>query len=131
MRTSSAAIAASALLLAGCGGGSDQAPQENRATANQAGAESITTAAELNARIEGLEDAPRNAAFIRAIRDANRNCQHVERSAPRAAIGGSPAWTAWCRGGGEWIILVADNNRLQVAHADELRNAGVDPGAAE
>ena len=115
--------AASLLLLAGCGGGGEASnvqPGANETDAQE-------TAAAFQQRIEGLNEAQRNAVFIRAIRGADRDCQHVERSAPRAPIRGTPAWTAVCRGGFEWIILIRDGGLAQVTHEAELRASGIEP----
>lgn len=116
--------AASLLLLAACGGGGGGEASNAQPAANEPNTQE--TAAAFQQRIEGLNEAQRNAVFIRAIRGADRDCQHVERSAPRAPIRGTPAWTAVCRGGFEWIILIRDGGLAQVTHEAELRASGLD-----
>ena len=71
MRSTLSAAAAAALLLAGCGEGGD-APANEAETANAATA--AESAEDYQRRIEALGDAQRDAVFIRAIRDAGRDC---------------------------------------------------------
>lgn len=93
-----------ALAIAACGGGQNQAATANAGTA----AEPVTN------QVAGLSDAQRNAVFIRALRDAGLDCQHVERSAPAGAIQNMPAWRATCQGGGEWTIVIATDGTAQI-----------------
>jgi hypothetical protein len=92
------------LAAAACGGGQNQA-----ATAIAGNA-----AAPVTNQVAGLSDAQRNAVFIRALRDAGFDCQHVERSAPVGTIQNMPAWRATCQGGGEWTIVIAADGTAQI-----------------
>lgn len=93
-----------ALATAACGGGQNQAASANAGTA----AEPVTN------QVAGLSDAQRNAVFIRALRDAGLDCQHVERSVPAGTIQNMPAWRATCQGGGEWTIVIAADGTAQI-----------------
>jgi hypothetical protein len=98
-------VAALVLVTAACsGGGQNQAAAANGANA----AEPVTT------QVANLSDAQRNAVFIRALRDAGLDCQHVERSVPAGTVQNLPAWRATCQGGGEWTILVAADGSAHI-----------------
>lgn len=96
-------IVALALATAACGGSG-----QNQAGAMANGAEAA------GSRVAALSDGERNAIFIRALRDAGFDCQHVEHSAPAGAIQHLPAWRATCRGGGEWTIVIAADGSAQI-----------------
>lgn len=72
-------------------------------------------------QIAAMPEAQRNAVFIRAIRDARMECQHVESSSRAGAYEGHPVWTARCTGGGNWTIVIGDNGVAQILNADEAR----------
>ncbi|MEH3100383.1 hypothetical protein [Sphingomonas adhaesiva] len=93
------------LPLAACGGaGSDAA--NNAAAAEDTQGNAI-------ARIGTLNEGERNAVLFRAIRDANRDCQGVIRSAASDPVQGKPAWIATCDNGGEWLVAIgADGTAL-------------------
>ena len=74
-------------------------------------------------RLVSMPEGERNAVFIRAIRDAGRDCQQVTSSALQGERGGQPLWTARCNDGGEWIILIGRGGIAQVANAAELKAA--------
>lgn len=97
-------ILALALATAACGGGQNQA-----ATANGGNA-----AGPVTSQVAALPDAQRNGVFIRALRDAGLDCQHVERSVPAGTIQNMPAWRATCQGGGEWTIVIAADGSAQI-----------------
>jgi hypothetical protein len=65
-------------------------------------------------QIAGLSEGQRNAVFIRALRDAGQDCQHVDRSVPAGSYQGQPVWRATCQGGGEWTILIGADGTAQV-----------------
>ena len=92
------------LPLAACGGGGDAARNEAAAEDTQGNA---------IARIQTLNEGERNATLFRAIRDANRDCQGVVRSAAADPVQGKPAWIATCDNGGEWLVAIgADGTAL-------------------
>jgi hypothetical protein len=61
-------------------------------------------------RMAELNENERDGVLLRAIRDADRPCQGVQRSVPAPAVeGGPPAWVATCEDGGEWLVAVGAN----------------------
>lgn len=99
-------LALAALLpLTACGGGGSAAAND-AATAEDTQGNAI-------ARIQMLNEGERNATLFRAIRDANRDCQGVVRSAASDPVQGKPAWIATCDNGGEWLVAIgADGTAL-------------------
>ena len=104
--TGTAAVAA--FLLAGCEG-----PGETNVTVP--GPENTQNA------LEAMPEAQRNAVFIRAIRDAGQDCQHVESSQPAGEHQGYPVWNATCQGGGTWTIVIMNDGVAQVLNDAEAR----------
>lgn len=99
------------MLLVACDGG---APQQE--TADITVPEGNT-----QARLETMPEAQRNAVFIRAIRDAGRECQHVQSSAESGEINNAPAWTATCDNGVQWTIAIGRDGVAQVMSTAELQ----------
>jgi hypothetical protein len=95
-------------VLSGCNGPAQ--PQQNAATA-QGG--------DYEARLRTMPDGARNAVFIRAIRDAGFECQHVASSTP-AGKSGTAAWSAVCTDSGQWIIAIGANGNAQVTRGVPL-----------
>jgi hypothetical protein len=94
-----------AFATAACsGGGQNQAAGGNAADA----------AVPVTSQVAAMSEGQRNGVFIRAIRDAGFDCQHVERSVSVGNVENMPAWRATCQGGGEWIIVVAADGSAQV-----------------
>lgn len=117
-----------ALPLAACGGGAEQeAPAAQGNAAGAPTANIVVPAGNYEEQLRTMPEASRNATFIRAIRDAGRECQGVTASAARAPIQGAPAWTATCQDGRQWIILLGNDGVVQVTHEEELRAGGVQP----
>jgi hypothetical protein len=81
--------------------------------------ESAGETAALKARIEGLGEGPRNALFLRAIRDARQSCQGVAGSAYNGIHFGRPAWVARCMDGRDWMIMLDRDGRALVARREE------------
>ena len=104
-------LAAALAALSGCGQG-DDAPAP--VAANGTG----PAPAE---RLAGMAEEQRNAVFIRAIRDAGLECQHVESSEAAGEYQGRPVWNARCTGGGNWTIVLGDGDVAQILNADEAR----------
>lgn len=109
--------AALILGLAACGGGGGDAGAE----ANQA---SGSVAHTIHNQLAEMPEAQRNAVFIRAIRDARQDCQHVESSRPAGEHQGLPVWSATCAGGGTWTIVIMNNGAATVIDDQEARLAG-------
>lgn len=106
------------LLLAGCGPAAER--QEAGEQANQA--------TNYQAEMASLPEGQRNAVFIRAIRDARLDCQHVEASQPAGDYEGNPVWNVRCAGGGNWTLVVTADGTAQILNANEARLVGVDAG---
>ena len=115
-----AIMAAAALAAAGCGG----AGSDGGNAAKTAGPDAIQN------QLQAMPEGQRNAVFIRAIRDARQECQHVESSEPAGEHQGFPVWNATCAGGGTWTIVVMNGGNAAVLNADEARLVG-DNEAAE
>ena len=109
-----------ALALAGCGGDRSEAPA-NTAEANS----SVDVANQLAALPEGQ----RNGVFIRAIRDAGEDCQHVIASSRSGEYQGMPVWSAQCDGGGSWTIVVTRDGTAQLINEAEARLVGLNQAA--
>lgn len=106
------ASASAGLSLAACSGG---APAQNESAAQQASAETM------QARLVALPEAQRNGVFMRAIRDADGECQHVERSEPAGEHEGLPVWRAYCQGGATFTIVISRGGAAQVLDDSEVR----------
>jgi hypothetical protein len=107
-----AMIAILALMAAACGGsGTPSNRQSVNRTAPQAS----------GARIAALPEAQRNATFYRAIHDAGLDCQQVTGSAPAEPYHDMPVWTATCRGGGHWTLVVGADEIVQILNANEAQ----------
>ncbi len=74
-------------------------------------------------QLMAMPEGQRNAVFIRAIRDAGQDCQHVESSERAGEHQGFPVWTARCDGGGTWTIVVMNDATAAVLNAEEARLA--------
>ena len=95
------------ILLAGC----DDAPSNVAAPAPQA------PSAFQNA-VAALSDDERNIVFIRAIRDAGRNCQGVTESTRQGeAATGEPVWVARCNDGATYSVAFGRDGTAQVTGA--------------
>lgn len=71
-------------------------------------------------RIAGMEEGARNAVFLRAIRDAGRDCQTVQSSSSQGQVNNAPAWTATCDNGSQWTIIIGRDGVAQVVNAPAL-----------
>ena len=105
-----AAIAA--LAASGC-----DAPVSEPANQATTGPEAIQN------QLMAMPEGQRNGVFIRAIRDARQECQHVESSEPAGEHQGFPVWNATCAGGGTWTIVVMNDGNATVLNAEEARLA--------
>jgi hypothetical protein len=110
-----------ALLLAGCGS------TDGREEAVEAGAQG-NQATNYQAEMAALPEGQRNAGFIRAIRDARLDCQHVESSQAAGEYRGNPVWNVRCAGGGNWTLVVTADGTAQILDANEARLVGADAG---
>lgn len=113
--TGSAALLA--LALAGCDG-----PGERNVI--------VEGPANVQNALEAMPESQRNAVFIRAIRDAGEECQHVESSVPAGEHQGFPVWNATCSRGGTWTIVILNDGVAQVLNAEEAALAGSNQAAA-
>lgn len=111
--------AALAVLLAAC---QNNAPEPRNEAA--AGAQSVQN------ELAALPEGQRNAVFIRAIRDANQDCQHVESSTLVGEHQGFPLWSARCDGGRTFTIAIGNAGEAQVIDDSVARVAGNDSAPA-
>lgn len=74
-------------------------------------------------RIAQMEEGPRNATLLRAIRDAGHDCQGVQSSSSQGQVNNAPAWTATCDRGGQWTIIIGRDGVATVASTAELQQA--------
>ena len=94
--------------LAGCSG-SEPAPVASPTPSGPS---------EFQARVAALSEGERNAVFIRAIRDAGKDCQGVTGSQRRSdAAGGEPLYVATCTDGASYGVLLGREGTAQVVAA--------------
>lgn len=105
--------AALAALIGGC----QRQDEATEPVANGSAETGISYQQQLRAMPVGL----RNVAFIRAIRDAGLECQHVDQSAAAPDHRGMPVWNVRCQGGANWTIVVGENGIAQILNANEAR----------
>ena len=105
-----AILAALATMSSACGRNANPAPNATEAPA---------TPENVIDRIEALSDGQRNGVFIRAIRDAGLECQHVDWSTRSGTYEGMPVWTAACSRNQVWIIVVRADGTAQVLNPAE------------
>ena len=99
-------IAALAAATAACGSGGQNNAGPTAATAN--------APEPAGNRVAALSEGQRNAVFIRAIRDAGLQCQHVERSTPAGTAQTMPVWRATCQGGRDYLIGIGADGTAQI-----------------
>lgn len=104
-----AILGAALAVLAACSPAGEPAQPSNEAQA----------AVDYRQQLEAMPEGQRNAVFIRAIRDARLDCQHVESSAAAGEYRGMPVWNVRCSGGGNWTIVVPASGVAQILDADE------------
>lgn len=114
-RIGAAAGLALTLALAGCG----QGGQDQNVTNIQ------VTQGNYQERLRTMDEGERNAVFIRAVRDAGWDCQHVSNSTYQGDQNGNPVWTAHCDNGTTWTIIVGPTGVAQVASAVQANKAGI------
>lgn len=110
-------IAIAALALAAC---QAQAPEPR----NQA--EATADATILQNQIEAMPEGQRNGVFIRALLDANQDCQHVAGSTRAGDHEGFPLWSVRCDDGRTYTIAIGNAGEAQVIDDRAARL----PGAA-
>ena len=116
-------LTVSALALANCSDGRGGEDSASTAAANGA--------AEMQAQLNQLSEAQRNGVFMRAIRDARLNCQHVERSESAGEHQGLPLWRAWCENNTSYTIVIAQSGTAQVLADDQVRLSADREGGEE
>ncbi len=107
-----ATVAALAIITTACSRNDEAAQNQPAGTSNR-----VDTAAQLS----GLSDAQRNGVFIRAIRDAGLECQHVEWSTRSGTYRGMPVWTATCARNQVWVVVVGPDGVAQILNPAEAR----------
>lgn len=97
-------LAGCATLLSACGSNGSAVDDGN----------SVVPATAYEKRLLEMEDGPRRAIFLRAIRHAGGDCQHVQVAASYGKVDNAPAWAAVCADGSHWTILLGDNGIAKV-----------------
>ena len=110
-----AVVAMIALMAAACGRSEEAARNQG---VDEAGVESAGN------RLAAMPEGQRNAVFIRAIRDARLDCQHVESSSAAGEYRGMPVWNVRCSGGGDWTVVIGGDGVAQILSPDEARLVG-------
>ena len=72
------------------------------------------------ARIAALPVGQRNGVLIRALRDADRDCQQVTESSVAGEIEGKPAWAATCDGRTQWVVAFGGDGVATIIGADAI-----------
>lgn len=109
-----------ALALAGCG----DAEQPEDVTQIE-----VPSGDVYQSQLQTMDEGARNATFIRALRDAGRQCQHVESSSFVGEENGVPTWTATCDDGVQWTIMIGNDGVAQVLSPQGAAQANVSTGA--
>lgn len=105
-------LAALAIVTAACSRNNNESAQNQpNAKTNESG--------NVIQQINTLSDRQRNAVFIRAIRDAGLECQHVDWSTLSGTYRGMPVWTAACERNQVWVIMVGNDGNAQVLNPAE------------
>ena len=82
-------------------------------------------------RLLELNDMARNAVFLRALMDADRDCQEVISSVFAGRYQDAPAWSVTCRNRGEWLVLIGNDGVAQVMSRRGAEAAGITSNAAQ
>lgn len=115
-----AAVFVTALMLGGC----ERGTPETGTTSIQ------VPEGDYQARLEAMPEGQRNAVFIRALRDAGRDCQGVVSSAYQGPLQNRPTWTARCDDGVGWVIIIGKDGIAEVVNLGEAERAGlIKPGS--
>jgi hypothetical protein len=114
---------AALLLLAACNRGGPQAEQAAQPAGQPNGQQGANAQRDYQARLAAMPEAERNAVFIRAVRDAGFDCQHVGSSSYQGVSAGSPTWVATCDDASNWVILIGSNGSAQVIKGSEIEAA--------
>ena len=103
-------IGLGALLLSACGSGGGDSANEAE---NQVNAAPVRLD-ETQQRVTNLSEGERNAMLIRAIRDANLPCQHVESSVAATEARTAPAYFATCEDGAVYAVAIGSDGNATV-----------------
>ncbi|MHA6722496.1 hypothetical protein [Sphingomonas sp. RS2018] len=103
------AILVMTILLAGCG--------STVPSGNTTAAVTPSEPSEFQTQVVALPEAQRNAVLIRAIRDADRDCQGVTKSERKPDVQGAPMYLATCQGGATFGVTFRRDGTAQVAGA--------------
>ena len=123
MRYSTLIVGMVSMLVAGCGG-----PADRNTAAVEGDVQAGSNAVNYQTEVASLPEGQRNAVFIRAIRDAQLECQHVESSTPAGEHQGMPVWNVRCGGGGNWTLVITADGTAQILNANEARLVGAEAG---
>lgn len=109
--TRSLALLAALAALSACGGGGGAAPSNAVPDNADAG---DGTGRNYPLEVKNLSVGQRNGVFIRALKDANMECQGVSQSAPAPDVG-PDAWRVTCVDGRKHLIRVRNNGTVDIA----------------
>lgn len=101
-------------VVAACSGAPSDAPAATNAA---------TPTGNTAATVRDLPEGQRTAVFLRAIRDAGRDCQTVTKAVEVTAVQGTPTWQATCDDGAQWIVAIGADGVATVTNRAELRQA--------
>ena len=108
------ALAASLLLLAGCG-----------STEQSEDVKQIVVANPHSDRLKSLSPDLRNLGLMRAIRDNGRRCKRVVNNSYQQQHSGMAMWVAMCEDGRYWGIFIAPNADVQVRDCSDMDTLGL------
>lgn len=84
------------------------APPANQSAVNTA------TAVNFQQQIAALPAPSRNGVLMRAITDADYDCQTIEKAAPHASVHGHPAWSVLCDHGAAYVVVIDAGGYAQI-----------------
>jgi hypothetical protein len=114
MRVRLMASGAAAMLLTACGGGGAAGNDSAVLTNNVAASAGPASANDAQARIRALPEEQRNAELIRALREANLNCQQVTESTQAKTSNNVPVYLTTCEDGAVYAVAIADDGKAKV-----------------
>jgi hypothetical protein len=104
---------AAILLLAACGRDVPE-PQAVIAGAALAAPAPAATDATYQERLRALAPGARDAALLRAVRDAGVGCEAVATSEYLGTAHGHASWLTQCGGGERWLVTVGGDDTARV-----------------
>ena len=91
------------------------------ASANASAAGAANEAVPVGERVAALHEGQRKGVFIRAIRDANFDCQGIRTAVRADDYRDMPVWTVTCSNGTDYTVVIPRSGVAQVFNADEYK----------